>query len=92
MQAMLDMCRQMGKVVGDPSNTLLHCTTRRKRALQLQVVVRLHVQTSNEDAILFYQRFGFAIVKQVEDYYGVRAEVRSAHLMEVTLPPATITA
>ncbi|KAK0407305.1 hypothetical protein QR680_019127 [Steinernema hermaphroditum] len=31
--------------------------------------VRLHVQTSNKEALEFYQKFGFEVVETVKDYY-----------------------
>ena len=29
----------------------------------------LHVQTSNEDAIRFYARYGFKVVEEIKNYY-----------------------
>ena len=31
--------------------------------------VYLHVQTSNADALAFYQKFGFTVVETIKDYY-----------------------
>jgi len=29
----------------------------------------LHVQTSNDDAIAFYQKYGFEVIETIKDYY-----------------------
>ena len=46
--------------------------------------VALHVQTSNDRAIKFYERFGFQNVGMDEEYY-TKAEPRSAYLMRKAL-------
>jgi ribosomal protein S18 acetylase RimI-like enzyme len=51
--------------------------------------IYLHVQTSNEDAVTFYKKFGFEIVETIDDYY-TRVEPRSAYKLErtnTTQPP-----
>uniref|UniRef100_A0A0K0FA91 N-terminal methionine N(alpha)-acetyltransferase NatE n=2 Tax=Strongyloides TaxID=6247 RepID=A0A0K0FA91_STRVS len=40
----------------------------------------LHVQTSNEEALDFYKKFGFRIADTIEGYYK-RIDVTSAHLL-----------
>jgi ribosomal protein S18 acetylase RimI-like enzyme len=42
------------------------------------------VQTSNEDAIAFYKRFGFEIEQTVTDYYK-RIEPADAYLLDKKL-------
>lgn len=39
------------------------------KALESVDEIALHVQTSNEDAVRFYERFGFENVGLVENYY-----------------------
>ena len=46
--------------------------------------VALHVQINNDDAIKFYQRFGFAIVETAPAYYK-RIEPSDAYLLRKTL-------
>ena len=51
--------------------------------------IYLHVETSNEDAVTFYKKFGFEIVETIDDYY-TRVEPRSAYKLErtnTTQPP-----
>ena len=45
--------------------------------------IYLHVQTSNDDAVAFYKKFGFEIVETVEDYY-TRVLPKSAYKLERT--------
>ncbi|PAV59367.1 hypothetical protein WR25_21410 [Diploscapter pachys] len=53
-----------------------------KRAHQLSLgSVQLHVQVSNEDAISFYLKRGYRVVKEVKDYYR-RIIPPHAYLME----------
>lgn len=42
--------------------------------------VNLHVQINNEDAIRFYEKFGFKIAKTIKDYY-IRIQPRDAVLL-----------
>ena len=42
--------------------------------------IYLHVQTSNEDAITFYKKFGFEIIETIEDYY-TRVEPKSCYIL-----------
>ena len=44
----------------------------------------LHVQTNNEEAICFYKKFGFAVVKEVENYYP-RLTPSNAFILEKQL-------
>lgn len=44
----------------------------------------LHVQISNEEAIAFYKKFGFEIVKEVENYYH-RITPTNAYILEKQL-------
>ena len=46
--------------------------------------VALHVQINNDDAIKFYERFGFAIVETVPAYYK-RIEPSDAYLLRKAL-------
>lgn len=46
----------------------------------------LHVQTSNEEAIQFYQRFGFGIAETLKDYYRKnRLDPPDAYLLSKSL-------
>ena len=45
------------------------------------VSVYLHVQTSNEQAVKFYQKCGFNIVETLENYYKADIVPPHAHLM-----------
>ena len=42
---------------------------------------RRHVQINNEDAIKFYERFGFEIVEKKENYYK-RIEPADAYVLK----------
>lgn len=44
--------------------------------------VFLHVQTGNEDAKLFYEKFGFTETASLPEYYRVGINPRSAWLLE----------
>ena len=46
--------------------------------------VFLHVQTNNEEAIKFYEKFGFNVVTEVENYYP-RLTPSSAYILEKQL-------
>ena len=48
------------------------------------VSIFLHVQTDNEEAICFYKKFGFAVVKEVENYYP-RLTPSNAFILEKQL-------
>lgn len=41
----------------------------------------LHVQINNDEAIQFYKKFGFTIVKEVENYYP-RLSPTNAYILE----------
>ena len=43
--------------------------------------IELHVQITNEDAVNFYERFGFKIVKKVENYHRY-LNPRDAYILE----------
>jgi ribosomal protein S18 acetylase RimI-like enzyme len=45
------------------------------------VLARLHVQINNTDAIRFYEKHGFTVVKKIDDYYR-RVEPRAAVVLE----------
>jgi ribosomal protein S18 acetylase RimI-like enzyme len=64
----MDMC--------DPSWSISRAGTRLlqrtlEKALEDPNIVEacLHVQTSNEEAIRFYKKFGFAVAETLRDYY-----------------------
>jgi ribosomal protein S18 acetylase RimI-like enzyme len=46
--------------------------------------VYLHVQTSNEEALSFYKKFGFQIVETIKDYYK-RIEPRDCYVLQKSL-------
>jgi len=48
--------------------------------------IYLHVQTSNQDARRFYERSGFKVVSEVQEYYR-RLEPRNAWLLEREITP-----
>jgi ribosomal protein S18 acetylase RimI-like enzyme len=49
--------------------------------------IYMHVQTSNEDAVRFYKRFGFAVEKEIENYYR-RLNPPHCYLMVKYLQPS----
>lgn len=50
-----------------------------------------HVQVSNDEAISFYQKFGFEIVGQKDSYYK-RIDPPDAYILQKNLKPAAIPA
>jgi ribosomal protein S18 acetylase RimI-like enzyme len=46
--------------------------------------IYLHVQTSNEEAVGFYSKFGFKIRETLEGYY-TKLNPSSAHILELNL-------
>uniref|UniRef100_A0A1I7Z0R8 N-terminal methionine N(alpha)-acetyltransferase NatE n=1 Tax=Steinernema glaseri TaxID=37863 RepID=A0A1I7Z0R8_9BILA len=42
--------------------------------------IKLHVQTSNKEALEFYEKFGFQVTEIVEDYYK-RIEPNDAYYL-----------
>ena len=49
-----------------------------------------HVQVNNEDAIKFYEKFGFEIVEQNQNYYK-RIEPADAYVLQKTFKEGTKT-
>ncbi len=45
--------------------------------------IYLHVQTSNEEARLFYEKNGFKVAEEIKEYYRVGVEPRSAWVLEL---------
>lgn len=50
--------------------------------------IYLHVQTNNEEAIAFYQKFGFEVIEKIENYY-IDIEPPDCYLLVKRLPPST---
>lgn len=46
--------------------------------------IYLHVQTNNDEALKFYEKFGFSIVNTIKDYYK-RIEPRDCYVLQKAL-------
>ena len=64
-------------------NHILNQITQWDQSNQISSVF-LHVQTNNEEAIKFYERFGFSVVTEVENYYP-RLTPSNAYILEKQL-------
>ena len=70
--------------LGLGSRLLTMCLDTVQSCLPEVGVAKLHVQTSNEDAIRFYEKHGFVVVDRIENYY-VRVEPRHAVVLHKSL-------
>jgi len=47
--------------------------------------ITLHVQTSNSDALDFYNKLGFEVISTLMGYYSSRIDPPDAHVLSLTL-------
>ena len=77
-------CLPLYRRLGIGTKLMQHLTDKISESKSQIHSIFLHVQINNEEAIAFYKKFGFEIVKEVENYYH-RITPTNAYILEKQL-------